>query len=122
MPILFSGIFPFFGTLLFDLEGIFLADVAIMCLVCLAWGTLRQKAWAWWGSLLCFVLLTASFVLTLAKTSLADILSGMRFPPTEMEALQGLPFHGFHFAALIGLPLLITVGVVIGSKRHFGVR
>jgi hypothetical protein len=34
--------------------------------------------------------------------------------------LQGLPFQGFHFAAFIGVPLLVTLGVIILSKRHFG--
>jgi hypothetical protein len=60
-----------------------------------------------------------SSILTLARSSFSDILARMNFPPTEMEVLQGLPFQGVHFAAFIGVPLVVTVGVIILSKRHF---
>lgn len=119
IPILFNGIFPLFGVFLFDIQGILLLDIAIVCLTCLTWGTFRLRVWAWWGSLIYFGLITSSSILTLSKSSFSDILSGMKFPPTEMQALQGLPFQGFHFAVLIAIPLLITLGVIILSKRHF---
>lgn len=119
IPIFFKGIFPLFGVLLFDLQGILLIDISIIWLVCLIWGTLRLKIWAWWGSLLYFGLMTFSVILTLSMLSLSDILSQMNFPPTEMEALQGLPFQGFHFAVLIGIPLLFTLGLIIYSRRYF---
>jgi hypothetical protein len=120
IPIFFHGIFPLFGVLLFGSGGILLIDVSILCLVLLTWGTLRLRAWAWWGSLAYFGLMAFSSILTLARSSLSDILAGMNFPPTEMEALQGLPFQGVHFAAFIGVPLLVTLGVIVVSKRHFG--
>lgn len=118
--ILFNGIFPLFGVFLSDFKGILLLDISIACLVCLTWGTLKSQIWAWWGSMVYFGLMTSNSILTLSTSSLSDILSRMKFAPTEMEALQGLPFQGFHFAILIGIPLLITFGVVIFSKRHFG--
>ncbi len=120
IPILFNGIFPLFGVFLFDIQGILLLDIAIACLIGLTWGTLRLRVWAWWGSLTYFGLLTFSSILTLSRSSLSDILSGMKFAPTEMRALQGLPFQGFHFAILIGIPLLLTLGVILLSKRYFG--
>ncbi|MCK4452182.1 MAG: hypothetical protein KAW49_07060 [Anaerolineae bacterium] len=119
VPILFNGIFPLFGVLLFGLQGILLIDFSIMCLLGLAWGALKLKSWAWWGSLIYFVLLTLSLILTLSRYGFSDILAGMVFPPTEMEALQGIPLHGLHIAALIGIPLPITVGLIIFSKRYF---
>lgn len=119
IPIFFHGIFPLFGILLFGSGGILLIDVSILCLVLLIWGTLRLRAWAWWGSLAYFGLMAFSSILTLARSSFSDILARMNFPPTEMEALQGLPFQGVHFAAFIGVPLIVTVGVIILSKRHF---
>ena len=119
IPIFFNGIFPLFGVLLSDMQGILLIDVLIMCLVCLIWGTLRLRIWAWWGSLVYFGLMTFSSILTLSRSSFSDILSRMNFPEMEMEILQGLPFQGYHFAALIGIPLLITLGLVIYSKRYF---
>jgi hypothetical protein len=119
VPIFFNGIFPLFGDFLFELQGILLLDIAILLLACLVWGTLRRRTWAWWGSLVYFGLLTSSSILTFAKSDYLDVLAMMRFPPTEMKALQGLPFQGFHFAVFIGIPLLITLGLIISSKRHF---
>jgi hypothetical protein len=36
-----------------------------------------------------------------------------------MGILQRLPFQGYHFAALIAIPLVITLGLIIYSKRYF---
>jgi len=117
--IFFNGIFPLFGVWLVDIQGILLLDILIACLACLIWGTFRLRTWAWWGSLLYFGLLTSSSILTLCRCSLSDILSKMKFAPTEMEALQGLPFQGWLMAAFIGIPLLLTLGLIILSKRYF---
>jgi hypothetical protein len=119
IPILFNGIFPLFGRFLSGLEGIFLLDFSIACLVCLAWGTIKRRTWAWWGSLVYFALMILSSFLTLLTSSYSDILSKMQFPPTEMEFLGGLPLQGYHFAILTGIPLLITLGVIVLAKRHF---
>jgi MFS family permease len=120
IPIFFNGIFPFFGLLLIDLAGIFFIDVSIFCLAGLAWGVLKLKPWAWWGSLVFLSLLTLSVIVTFSQCSLVDVLSRMRFPPTEMEILGGLPFHGFHLALALGVPLLVTLGLLVFSKRYFG--
>jgi hypothetical protein len=119
IPIFFSGLFPFFGLLLVDLEGIFVLDVSIVCLLGLTWGVLKLKPWAWWGTLVVVSLLTVSVIVTLVQYDLTDILSRMRFPPTEMEALQNLPFHGFHLALMVGVPLLVILGLLIASRPHF---
>jgi hypothetical protein len=120
VPIFFRGMFPLFGTWLSGLEGIVVITVSILFLAWLAWGVFRLRGWAWWGSLVYVGLLTLSSVLTLATSSLDEMLEILSFPPTEMEALQGIPLQGIHFAVLIGFPLLLTVGVIILSKRHFG--
>jgi hypothetical protein len=120
IPIFFNGIFPFFGLLLVDLAGILLIDVSIFCLAGLTWGVLTLKPWAWWGALVYLSLLTLSVVTTFSRYSLTDILSRMRFPPTEMEILGGLPFHGFHLALALGVPLLVTLGLLIFCRRYFG--
>jgi hypothetical protein len=119
IPIFFNGIFPLFGVWLSDLEGILLIDISIMCLVGLIWGTLKLRAWAWWGTLVYFGLMTFSSILTLSMSSFSNILSKMRFPETEMGILQRLPFQGYHFAALIAIPLVITLGLISYSKRYF---
>ena len=120
IAIFFNGLFPLFGLFLTGLQGILLIDVSAICLAFLIWGTLRLRTSAWWGSLLFVGLLTLSALITFSTSSYPDILSLMRFPPTEMEFLDGLPFHGVHFAAFFGIPLLITLGLTVYSKRYFG--
>ena len=119
IPIFFNGIFPFFGRLAVGLNGIFLLDIAILCLIGLAWGLLMLKPWAWWGALIYVSLLTVSLIITLPQYTLLDMLALMHFPPTEMEILQGLPLHGVHLALITGVPLVIALGLLVFSKRHF---
>jgi hypothetical protein len=119
VPIFFNGIFPFFGVFFFGLEGIVLLTMWIAALVCLIWGTAGRRRWAWWGALIYFGLMALTSILTFLGSDYLDILSRMNFPPTEMEALAGLPLQGFHFALFFGVPLLVTLVVIILSKRHF---
>jgi hypothetical protein len=120
IPILFSGIFPLFGTWLFDLPGIVLLALSMACLGCLAWGVLGRRTWAWWGTFVYLSTMIVSTVLTLLTTTWSDILAGMRFPITEMEAVQGMPLQGYHIALFLGIPLLASLGLVLYSKRYFG--
>jgi hypothetical protein len=118
-PVFFRGIFPVFGVLIFELEGFLLIALSILWLACLLWGTLQRWIWAWWGALAYFLLLTLSALLSLWPASFSDILTGLRFPPTEMEALQNIPLQGPHLAILVGLPLLLTLVAILLSRRHF---
>ena len=122
--ILFNGMFPVFGVFRFGLQGIVLLDISIACLVCITWGTLRRRLWAWCTSVILLGLFTFSTVLTFFRSSYSAILSGLAFPPREMEFLGGLPIQGYHFSILVGIPLFITWVIAILSKRHFrtGVR
>lgn len=117
--ILFNGLFPVFGVFVFGLPGIVLLDLSIACLVCLVWGILRLKLWAWWGAVIWLGLFTFSTILTFCRYSYLDILSGLAFPPREIAFLRGVPAQGYHFAILVGLPLLITWLLAILSKRYF---
>lgn len=119
VPIFFRGIFPLFGTFVTELEGIVLLTASILWLVFLVWGTLRQRAWAWWGALGYFVLLTASTIVTFALARYPDLLARMQFPPTEVEMLQGVPLQGFHLALFFGLPLVLTLVAILRARRHF---
>ncbi|MFL7790853.1 MAG: hypothetical protein AB8I69_01835 [Anaerolineae bacterium] len=120
IPIFFSGVFPLFGLLLTDIAGFVLIDVSIFCLAGLTWGVLKLRLWAWWGALVYLSLLTASVFVTFSQYGLLDILARLRFPPTEVEILDGLPFRGFHLALALGVPLLIALGLLVFSKRYFG--
>lgn len=119
VPIFFRGIFPLFGTFAFDLEGIALLTASILGLGLLTWGTLRQRAWAWWAALLYFLLLTVSTILAFATTTYPELLAAMKFPPTEVEMLDGIPLQGVHLALFFGLPLVLTFLAILRAKPHF---
>jgi hypothetical protein len=120
VPIFFRGLFPFFGTFLFDLPGIVLLTCAILSLVCLVWGTLNRWLWAWWAALIYFGLMAFMTILTFFRSAYQDILAAMRFPPTEMDALMNIPLQGFQLAAFFGFPLVATLVAIIFARRHFG--
>ncbi|OIO87511.1 MAG: hypothetical protein AUK02_05080 [Anaerolineae bacterium CG2_30_58_95] len=118
--ILFNGMFPAFGVFRFGLQGIILLDIAIACLICLVWGTLRRRRWAWWGAVVFIGSFTLSTIFTLARSSYQAILSGLAFPARELEFLRGIPVQGYHFAVMVGVPLLATWIIALLAKRHFG--
>ena len=119
VAIFFSGIFPFFNTLLFDLQGILLIDASVILLACLTWGTLRLRPWAWWGSLVYFGFMTLSSILAFSRYGFADIYTRMHLAPIEIEAFGNIPFQDFHFTVLATTPLLITLGLIVFSRRYF---
>lgn len=119
VPIFFRGAFPLFGVFLSGLHGILLLGVSIVCLLFLTWGVVELRVWAWWGSFAYWVLMTSSTIWTFARSSYVDILAVLQFPPTEIEILDGLPLEGVYFAALAGVPLLATLGVVFLARPHF---
>lgn len=117
--LLFQGIYPVFGVFVYGLDGIYLLDISIMCLICLIWGTLRLKLWAWWGGVFFLGLFAISTVVTLLKTNYTDLLSILSFPPVEMNILKALPVQGYHLAILAGIPLFLTLMMAILSKRYY---
>jgi hypothetical protein len=118
----FRGIFPVMGIWVIDLPGFVLIALSILTSVGLLWGTLQLKAWAWWGAFLYFGFLSVSTVVSLSTTSYQDLLSLMPFAPLELDALDGLPLQGIHLAILAGIPLVLTLGLIIASRRLFGVN
>jgi hypothetical protein len=117
--ILFNGVFPLFHVLIFQPRGIALIALSVLILVGLIWGLLALRRWAWWGAIIYWGYLTFSSIASLTRSSLEKILSEMRFAPLETEALGGIPLHGVHLAALVGIPLLVTLGLVAYSRRYF---
>ena len=118
-PLFFNGLFPVFGTWLSGLTGIIMLDVIIWLLVLLTWGIWQKQLWAWWGAVIYFGLLTISTIMTLLTTRFQDTLSLMNLPPTETEIFQGMPLQNTWFVFIIGIPLLITLGVILFSRTHF---
>jgi hypothetical protein len=119
MPLFFNGIVPAFGAWQSGMDGYILLDVLILILVGLTWGILRAKIWIWWGSLVYFILLTSSLIITLLNTSFLDMLAAMDFPPFEMDIFQNMPVQSTYFIPFLGIPLLVTIVLLLFSKRNF---
>jgi len=117
--VLFNGLFPFFGQWLTGLQGIRAIAYSILALAAIAWGTLLRHRLAWWAALLYIALMTLSLVLTLVRSTYTDLLVALNFPPTEVDILDGLPLQGYHLAIFFGLPLLLTLLMIVRSRRHF---
>lgn len=119
VPLFFNGIVPLFGAWLSGMNGYILLDVLILILIGLTWGILRQRIWAWWGSVIYFTLLTSSLIITLLKVSFPEMLAAMSFPPFEMDIFQGMPLQSIYLVPFLGIPLLITIGLLLFSKKYY---
>ena len=117
--ILFRGIFPLFGFFLQNITGMMIIEFTLFCLIVLIWGTFKQRIWAWWGSILFFLLWLISLIVTFINNSYSDMLTILSFPTREMDAFQGLPLQGYHFILFFGIPLVATIYLVCKSKRHY---
>jgi len=87
--------------------------------IIIIWGTIKQKIWAWWGSISLITALMISLVITCLNNTYSDILTILRFPSREMVAFQGLPLQGYHFIFFFGIPLSATIYLIYKSKRFF---
>jgi len=117
--ILLNGLFPFFGVLLFGLSGIQALDALFLGLGGIIWGLSQLKRWAWWGAFATFVALTISTVLTLPHYTVGSVLELTRFAPMEIETLQNIPFLDKSPTLVAVLPLLVMLGLIGWTHRHF---
>jgi hypothetical protein len=117
--VLFNGLFPLFGRWLTGLPGIQALACSILVLAAIGWGTLCRRRPAWCAALLYFALLTSSAVLTLVVSTYSDLLHALDFPLTEIAVLDRLPLQGYHLAAYVGLPLVLTMLLIVRSRPHF---
>lgn len=119
IPLLFNGIFPFLGRYASGIQGIQLIDLSVLILVFLAWGVLGKKTWAWWGSIVYFLLMILTSTVTFLSNSPKEIFALMKFAPLEQEIMQKVPIQSTHFLFFFTIPLLITFMILITSKPYF---
>lgn len=115
----FKGIFPFFGQWLTDLKGFIFISISILFFVVLIIGTLNRKLWSWWASFFYFCFFIVSSIVTLLFSNFSEIVTLLNFPATETKMLINIPLNGFHLTVIFGIPLILTLGVIIFSKKYF---
>lgn len=117
----FQGLFPMFGQILLGRPAAYIIALCILILVILIYGTVQLKKWAWWSSLVYVSLLTVSSVMSFSGHHFYDIIVMMNLPAYEMELIDKMVvLHDYPLVGLFAAPLLITLGLVIYSRRYFG--
>jgi hypothetical protein len=120
VAIFFQSLFPLFGQIMLGRQSVYWIALCILILGILIYGTARLKIWAWWSALLFVSLLSLSTLITFSRYSFYDIILMMKLPAYEMGFLDRLVLlHDYHLVGLFAVPLLITLGLVIYSKRYF---
>ena len=117
--LLFKGIFPFWGQWIIGLKGTILISLSILFLTALIIGTFNKKLWSWWASFLYFIFFIASSILTLLSSDFSEIVTLLEFPSTETKALINIPLKGFHLSVIFVIPIIITLGIIIFSRKYF---
>ena len=82
-------------------------------------GNREDEKVAWWGNLIYLLLMMTSATTAFLCVDPATIQEGIQFPAFEMEILKNVPVQGYHFALVLGLPLLITLLFQISSRKHY---
>jgi hypothetical protein len=102
-------------------QSVYIITLCILILGILIYGMARLQTWAWWSSLVFVALLTISSVQSFSSHSFYEIILMMNLPAYEMGFLDRLLLlHDYRPVGLFGAPLLITLGLIIYSKRYFG--
>jgi hypothetical protein len=108
-----------FGLFLHNFIGIIFIVFTIFILVVLISGTLRQKYWAWWGSIIFFLILIISIIITFMNNSYSDILTILSLPERELNTFQRIPLRGYHFILVFGIPLVATIYYIFKSRKDY---
>ena len=116
----FNGVFPLPGGWATGLPGYVRVDAAILCLLAIAWGTVRRRRWAWWASSIYFAVMLVLWLPSLVSTTWAELLEVLAFPPYELAFLGGIPLQGWHLAVLVGAPLAGTLVATLRAHKGWG--
>ncbi|MFH1195427.1 MAG: hypothetical protein V1720_06920 [bacterium] len=117
--LLFRGIFPLFGKWLTELNGVMVISSSIIFFVILILGTLNFKLWAWWAAILYFVFFTISLIATFLSSDLIQIITILKLPQKEIDAIRNVPLNGIHLSMFFGIPLFLTFCTIIISRKYF---
>ena len=115
----FKGLFPLFGKWLIGFDGFIVITFSLLFFVALILGTLKIKLWIWWASVIYFGSLTISTILTLLSSDFSEMVALLNFPERETNALINIPLQGFHLAIIFGIPLFLSLSIILFSKKYY---
>lgn len=121
LSIFFKGIFPLFGTFIFQRPGVFLLSGAIFFLTILLYFYFKKTKVGYWGMIVYFSLLLLSVILTFGRYSTLEVIQLLDYSQFEMENIIALiPFlDGFNVLVMFSFVISITLGLVINSRKDF---
>lgn len=117
--LLCRGIFPLWGYWLVNLPGFIALSISILFFIILIIGTAKQKLWAWWASMIYFIAVAVSTLITLSMSQFSEIIRLLKLPLKESDALMNFPLEGIHLSAICSLPFIVTLAVILFSKKYF---
>ena len=117
--LLFRGIFPFFGHWLIGLKGIMIVSSSILVFMITIIGTISRKMWSWWTALIYFSFLMLSSIITFMISNFSTVVELLQLPKLETQALSNIPLSGFHLSCILGIPMIISLIVIISSKKFY---
>ena len=101
------------------MAGFYLADLSVMALALLLWGTWEQRAWALWGSAAYYGVLAAAWIVTFARTPYAALLAWLQAAVHRDEILRDSA-RGWEIGAFVGLPMLVCAGAALACRWWLG--
>jgi hypothetical protein len=120
LPTVFRPVLPIFGRVATGWPAIVgLLMISVWCLW-LAWSTFRLEREGWWGTLIFFLLLGLSTLVTAVNVDVLEFYRLLGYPEEQLDLLR--PSAGpSRLLMIVGSVAFTVVGLVyvLGIRRHF---
>jgi len=107
--ILYNCIFPFWGQIQTEKNGLYHIIVNNLMLTFLCWGTMKKYKYINLLSIIYYGQLIISIVLTFIFIDFKHLLMYFEFPEYENRFLNGIPLSGLHIILILSIPILIEI-------------
>ncbi len=109
--------FPFFGSVLSGAAGrVLWMGVLLVCGV-LAWGTCRQRPWAWWGALAATIAAAASTVLTSIRVSPEEVVRALPLADDQRQVLASISWPEAWVMTLVWIVVWASMVIYLLTVR-----
>ncbi|MDX2437332.1 MAG: hypothetical protein QNL88_09805 [Acidobacteriota bacterium] len=109
--------FPFFGSVLSGAAGMVLWMVVLLVCGVLAWGTCRQRPWAWWGALAATIEAAASTVLTSIRVSPEEVVRALPLADDQRQVLASISWPEAWVMTLVWIVVWASMVIYLLTVR-----